>query len=94
VSGLLRSAGAALAAETGMTETQARGTLRLLLKERGIDPTITRKPDLRALLGPPLVDALEKRHVLIGEDGLAAVRRAIDGAIELDDAYDLFSDME
>jgi hypothetical protein len=91
---MFAAVGAALARATGMTPTQARGTLRLLLKERGLDPRIARKDDIRPLIGAPLEQALAKRHVTVKESGLADVRRALEAADELDDAYDLFSDMD
>lgn len=94
MSRLLHALGAVLAKTSGMTETQARGTLRLLLRDHGVDPSIARKDDLRALLGPPLEEALAKRHLSVGAGGMAAVRRALDTAPELDDAYDLFTDMD
>lgn len=91
---LFEAAGDALASATGMTSTQARGTLRLLLKERGIDVRIARKADLLALCGPPLEEALAKRHLETRASALGAVRRAVDAAEEPEDAMDLFSDID
>ena len=91
---LLDASGEALAKATGLTPTQARGTLRLLLKDRGLEVAIARKADYLAVLGAPLAEALAKRRVVVpaGIDG--AMRRAIEAAEEVEDAYDLFRDIE
>ena len=95
MSALLSAVGDALARATGMTPTQARGTLRLMLKDRGVDPAIARKADLRALLGAPLDAELERRHVtFVSKEARAALTRALHAAPELDDAYDLFKDID
>ena len=94
MSALVNIAGDALARATGMTSAQARGTLRLLLKDRGVDPSITRKADLIGLLGRPLDEALAKRHVTAGPAAFPAVRRAIADADEHEDALDLFGDLD
>ena len=95
MSALLTAVGDALARATGMTPTQARGTLRLMLKDRNVDPSIARKADVRPLLGPALDAELQKRHVtLVSKEARASIERALDAAKELDDAYDLFSDID
>ena len=91
---LLDTAGDALAKATGLTPTQARGTLRLLLKERGLEAAIARKADYLALLGEPLADALTKRRVTVPGSIEGTMRRAIEAAAELEDAYDLFKDID
>ncbi len=94
MSALLDTIGDALAKATGLTSTQARGTLRLVLKERGVDARIARKADYVALLGPALHDALAKRRITVAADLDDTLRRAIDASAELEDAYDLFKDIE
>lgn len=94
MSALVNIAGDALAAATGLTSAQARGTLRLLLKERGVDPSIARKLDLLALLGRELPDALTKRKIAVNDEVLAKVRASIAAADEHEDALDLFSDID
>ncbi len=94
MSTLLDAAGDVLASATGMTPTQARGTLRLLLKERGIDARIARKADLFALCGAPLEEALAKRHLEPRPGVIGRLRRAIEDAEEPEDAMDLFSEID
>lgn len=94
MSALLDAAGEVLARETGMTATQARGTLRLLLRERGIDARIARKADVLALLTGTLGDALARRRIEAPPTLLAAIRRAVESVTEDDDPLDLFSDID
>ena len=94
MSGVFDAVAKALARATGLTSTQARGTLRLMLRDSGIDPQIARKADLRPLLAGPLQDELAKRRVALGAPGAELLQRALDAAPEHDDAYDLFSDSE
>lgn len=93
MSPVVLAAARALARATTLTETQARGTLRLLLKERGLTARIARKADVLALLGEPLEQALASRRVEARGDLAAAIRAALDATDELDDAYDLFDDL-
>lgn len=94
MSALVATIGDALARATGMTSTQARGTLRLLLKDRGVDPGIARKADLLSVVAGPLGDALAKRRVAIGPEALKALQRDIAAADEHEDALDLFRDLD
>lgn len=94
VSALLDAVGEALARATGLTATQARGTVRLVLKERGLDVRIARKADYLALVGEPLREALEKRHVRAPSDLADMLARVLEPMPELDDAYDLFRDID
>lgn len=94
MSALVATIGDALARATGMTSAQARGTLRLLLKERGVDPAIARKADLFSLVAGPLGDALAKRHVAIGPETLQSIQREIAATDEHEDALDLFRDLD
>lgn len=94
MSALLDAVGDVIARETGMTPTQARGTLRLLLKERGVDARIAHKGDVLLLLTGPLEDALTKRRIAVPEGLLEAIRRAVEGAPDEPDPIDLFSDID
>ena len=94
MSALLEAAGDALARETGITPTQARGTLRLLLRDRGIDARIASRSDVLALLTGALPDALAKRHLPATRDVLSAIRRAVEAAPEGDDPLALFEDID
>ena len=94
MSALLEVAGDALARETGMTATQARGTLRLLLRDRGIDARIATKADVLGLLTGALGDALAKRRIEASARVLSAIRKAVDSAPDGDDPLALFSDID
>ena len=94
MSGVFDAVASALARATGLTPTQARGTLRLMLKESGIDPQIARKADLRPLFGGPLQQELAKRRVSLSAAGVDQLQRALESTPELNDAYDLFSDID
>lgn len=94
VTALLDRVGDALAEQSGLTSTQARGTIRLVLKEQGVDARIARKADYLAILGAPLEEALAKRRITLPTGLDAALKRVIESSDEHEDAYDLFRDIE
>ena len=91
---LLDAASRALAAGTGMTETQARGTVRLVLREQGKDIDASRTDYLR-IVGDALRLALEKRRLPCDAALLRAVHDAVMRAPDADeDALDFFRDLD
>ncbi len=94
MSSLFDAAGKALATAARLTETQARGTVRLVLRElgKGIDAS---RADYVKMAGEPLRAALEKRHVAGGERLSRAVLDAIIAAPDDDeDALGFFRDID
>jgi hypothetical protein len=95
MSAYLRTVGDVLARATGMTPTQARGTLRLVLRDLGFDAARATRDEWLHACGEPLREALEKRHVECDARGLAQVRAAVIETRDADeDAVDFFRDID
>jgi len=65
-----------LESSTGLDRLAARGTLRIALKEAGLDPQSLTIPQLRAVFEKLMPKELEARGVA---DAVAASKAAIDG---------------
>lgn len=88
------AAAAALAKVTSMTETQARGTIRLALKSVGVDPRIARREDLLEVF-PKMIELVASYRLVFDAAASGFVRSAIEAAPETrDDALAFFDDID
>lgn len=89
------AAGRALAGATVTSELQARGTLRLVCKDAGLDPSTATRAELVAALESGLEDALAKRRLRSGDRVVKLVIEAVRAAQEISvDGYELFRDLD
>ncbi len=99
MTGPFTAAASALAEAVSITPTQARGTLRLLLKDKGLDPRVADKAVLDEVVGSSLQQALFRRKLPYDDAVVQKVRDAIAGAEEgvADGSlagYELFRDLD
>ncbi len=91
MSDVFEKAGEILERHTGFNKIQSRGTIRLLLKDAGLNPRTVEKDDMMGVVEARLGGELEKRGVA---DCGAIVQRVTDdinNATFAESAYDIFS---
>jgi len=72
---------------TGLSQLEARGTLRIALKAAGLDPKSLSRQELRVVFERLMPGELEQRGVKAGQDACAAVLRDLEAApIAADDS--------
>lgn len=89
------AAGRALAGATVTSELQARGTLRLVCKQAGVDPATATRAELVAVLERDLESALARRRLRSHDRVVRLVLDAVRAADEVTvDGYELFRDLD
>ncbi|MFO0569686.1 MAG: hypothetical protein U0263_28815 [Polyangiaceae bacterium] len=86
-----------LAELSGMSRIEARGTLRLLLKDLGLDPATVTATQLHVVVLRLLAPALEKRKVERADElarALAAELARLPAEHAADGAYEVFARLE
>jgi len=66
--------------QTGISQLEARGTLRIVVKSAGLDPRSLTIDELRVVLGKLMPRELEKRGVQDSLNACAAVIRELENA--------------
>lgn len=86
-----------LEARTGLSKLEARGTVRLILKDVGLDPSSVTPQQMLVVVERMMSAALQKRKVEdAGQlcEALARGLRDIRAEAPRDDAYDVFDRLE
>lgn len=95
MSAILDAAGALLRKRAGITATQAKGTLRLVLRDLGVEAKSATRADWLRACGDALKDALDKRHVRCDDALLRELRKVVAETPDQDeDALGFFDDIE
>jgi len=89
------AAGRALAGAAVISELQARGTLRLVCKDAGLDPATATKDEWTDALSRGLLAALARRRLRSHDHVVKLVLDAVRAADEVELAgYELFRDLD
>jgi len=91
MSDVFEKTGEFLERHSGFNKIQSRGTIRLLLKDAGLNPRTIEKDDMMGVLETKLGEELEKRGVADFGDIVQRVADDVQNAAFAESAYDIFS---